>query len=232
MKVAQTINDALIDAAVINPTEEPQPADGEYALREYNRILEGMMNEQLLLSYSKRTTYDKDSWSKDTVTIGAGEEIDAPAPATIETLTFLENETTYQLRAFSYDDYNMISYHNTVAIPSRYAHRSLSKDKIEIAFNCVPQYGLKLILQGTYGYSPVTPNDDIEYPAGIEELIKLRIAINISPSYNINLQQSIYAREMLLTQNIKAAAHKPRTLKIDPTLRNRRGSDKYNLARM
>ena len=233
MKVNQIINDSLISLGVIDPTENPAKNDTEFGLRVLNRIFDTMNAQNLTIPYSKYVEYDNVEWHSTAIEIGIGKTIDAQQPQSIEEALFRKDDTDYPLRSMTQTEYNRISVKNVVDIPTKYYYQRTDRDTTVIYFNTIPPYGYKLICKIKDKYpKDLKVTDDIFFGDGIETYIVSRLAIELSPSYHIEPPAALVLLYANAENAIKARNYQAKTLKIDNTLKNRRCTSRYNLARM
>ncbi len=235
MKINQTINDALIHLGVIDATEEPAPEDSQFALRLLNRILDGYNTMNLTIPYSKYITYPNDSWTSSSIEIGNGKEVDADAPQDITQVLFRDDtidSIDYICTPMTQTEYAAITYKGVIAIPTKYYTQQTESGVTTIYLNCIPQAGLKLVTYAKEKYrTDFKPTDDVDWGTGVEKMLVLRLAVELSSSYHIQPDQVLMFAAGEAENTVKAYNYQPQALKSSRTLTRRKYS-RYNPARI
>lgn len=274
MLISTTITDALIELAVINPSEEATPQDHAFGLRTLNRIVDTYNAQNLTVTYLEDIAYgppgynpnapdcvitssdgsiltldgcdigiidaSTGTWSN-TVTIGLGMNIDEEAPISIEAAFFRLNDIDHKMMPMSMNQWADIQYKNITAIPSRYYIQKMEGNKIKIYFDVIPQKGLILHLIAKRPYTgknsvgrDYSPTDDIDWTYGFEKMLMSRLAIEMAPSYEINVSPVLLGKAQEAEGIVKAYNYTPLTLKADRYLQRggaRSRSSRTNRAR-
>ncbi len=257
MKIVETINDALYELGVVDVTEEPTPEDSAYALRTLNRIMDGYNTQNLTIPYLKKIIYERQSWTMADIKITQGatglksphielpiaevepEAVDiiiAVPPHNIQALYFRDSTTEpvdYPLTPMTSREYAQLAYKGYTGIPTKYFIVNDSPDATYISFNAVPQQGLRLVIHGKEAYrTDFKPMDDVQWGTGVERMLMLRLAVELSPSYHIEVSAVTGGKAMEAENIVKASNYQPSTIKSDIGLLKSRGRGRYNPARI
>jgi len=238
MLIVNTINDALVELGVLNPTDEASPQDHEYGLRTLNRIVDLYNTQNLLITYiqdiaieAPYTTNECESadpedftvrqW-KSSITIGHCQDINREAPVDIQGLFWRQDETDFISKPMSMNEYAQIPTKETSSIPKFHYIQKIDNNNIRIYFDTVPLEGLELHLQAKQPYTgknsvgnEYIPTDDINWTFGFEKMLMKRLAIELAPSYEVQPSQILVASAAEAENYVKAFNYQPRTLKAD-----------------
>ncbi len=177
--------------------------------------------------YQSDTT-DQDKVNRDTIT--------AQPPTDIQQVFFRDNTiepVDYMCTQMTSREYAQIAYKGYKAIPTKYFIKQNSPDSVVISFNAVPQDGLRLMIFAKQPYrTDMTVMDDIQWGAGVEKMLMLRLAVEVAGSYHIEVTQLLASRAMEAEDKVKTYNFQPRTIKSDIGLMKNRGRGRYNPARI
>ena len=239
MLIVDTINDALIELGVLNPNDEATPQDHEYGLRTLNRIIDQYNAQGIMVTYLQDMAFtaphilnecnytpaeyqaSPTKWNS-SITIGNCKDINTTAPIDIRELFWRLDNTDYNSKEMTANDYASISYKNVEGIPRRHYIRKLEDNSIEINFDYIPITDLELHLMALKPYTGVNdngnnfaPTDDINWSFGFEKMLMTRLALELAPSYETNPSQILIskaaeAEDILKRKNIELSTLKRR----------------------
>ena len=193
MLISQTINDALVELAVINPIEEASPQDHKYGLRTLNRIIDSYNIQNLTIphiqditftnEYDAQVMFGEDQvlhggafvihavpaeehilFDKPYVDIGKGEEWDTTAPIDIQGLYWRQGNTDYPSTEMTVNQWQSIAVKDTESIPSYHYIQKMDENKVRIYFDRVPIFGLDLHILAKMPYTGVNGEGDNYVP--------------------------------------------------------------------
>lgn len=256
MLISKTIDSALRKISVLSGSDEASPADHILGLDTLNRIIDSYNTQNLLITHiedielqapftaNECESADPEDFTerlwKSSVTIGHCQEINMEAPVDIQGLFWRQNGTDYQSTEMSMNEWAGIDYKETTSIPYRHYIQRIDNNNIKIYFDVIPQEGLLLHLQAKMPYTgknstgnDYCPTDDINWNFGFEKMLMYRLAIELSPDFEVPLSPIITALAQDAESNVKTHNYQPRTLKSDSTLSKgrRRSGSRRNRAR-
>lgn len=240
MLISRTINDALIEIGVINPTDEATPQDHEYGLRTLNRIIDSYNTQSLLITYLEdialqapytvnecEVTPDQlttKQWNN-TVTIGHCQEINMEAPAEISEVFWRQGSTDYASSVMTYNQWAEITTKGNTGIPRRHYIQKMNSNNVKLYFDYIPQEGLELHIMAKRPYTgknsngnEYLPTDDIAWSFGFEKMLMKRLAIELAPSYEITPSAVLISTAQEAENNVRRYNSEPITLSSDVSL--------------
>jgi hypothetical protein len=228
MLISKTIDAAMRKIGVLTAQDEASPADHQLGLETLNRIIDSYNTQNLTITYLEDIPYLVDysvrPWSN-SVTIGIGLEIDEVAPVQIEDLYFSQGGTTYKAIPMAYNQYADILTKSNIGIPRRYYVQRMNDNAIKIYFDFIPEDGLTLHLMAKRPYTGVNgegneylPTDDIKWNFGFEKMLMYRLAVELSPDFEVQLSQTIIGLATEAEKNVFEHNYQPTTLSSDVSL--------------
>lgn len=240
MLIVDTINDALVEIGVINPTDEATPQDHKYGLKTLNRIIDSYNTQNLLVTYLEDIALQApytlnecevtpeeliDRQWYNTVTIGHCQQINMEAPMDILELFWRQDTTDYNSTEMSYNQWADITTKGNSGIPRRHYIQKMDNNNIKIYFDRTPQEGLELHLMAKRPYTgknsvgnEYIPTDDIQWNFGFEKMLMKRLAVELAPSYEIVPSQVLIASAIEAESYVKRHNSQPMTLDSDVSL--------------
>ena len=146
----------------------------------------------------------------------------------IEDLYFSQSGTTYKAIPMAYNQYADILTKGNVGIPRRYYMQRMNDNNIKIYFDLIPEDGLTLHLMAKRPYTGVNgegneylPTDDIKWNFGFEKMLMYRLAVELSPDFEVPLSQTIIGLATEAEKNVFEHNYQPTTLSSDVSLSGR-----------
>lgn len=227
MLISKTIDAALRKIGVLTAQDEASPADHQLGLETLNRIIDSYNTQGLTITYLEDIPYTVNSWGS-SITIGIGLEIDEAAPVQIEDLYWTDGASTYKSITMSYNQYADTITKNDVGIPHRHYVQRMNDNSIKIYFDYIPQDGLVLHLMAKRPYTGVNgegneylPTDDIKWNFGFEKMLMYRLAVELSPDFEVPLSQVVVGLAQEAEKNVFEHNYQPITLDSDIMTRRR-----------
>ncbi len=220
MLILDTIRDALVTIGVANPIDEVIPQDSQFALKTLNRIISGYNADNLMVTYLEDISYIEpvDGWAS-SVTIGDSETIDEVAPVDIQGLFWSYEGMDFPSRKMTQNEWSRIALKNESAIPTRHYVQKMEENKVKIYFNSLPLLGSSLHLMAKRPYTGTDsngvdylPTDDITWTSGFEKALMYRLAVELCPSYSLDVPPLILSLADEAESTIKNKNYQPDTL--------------------
>lgn len=258
MLISKTIDSALRKLAVLTAQDEASPADHELGLDTLNRIIDSYNNDNLLITYiedikiqAPYTTNECESadpedftvrkWNN-TLTIGACQDVNIPAPIDIESLFWRQGgETDFKSIPMTLNQWSDIVTKGNETIPRRHYIQKTDNNNIKIYFDYIPQEGLELHLLAKMPYTgknsvgnEFLPTDDINWNYGFEKMLMYRLAIELAPDFEVIPSQVVIALAQEAEDGVVRKNYQPLTLDSDISLRGNvlfSGSGQYSRGR-
>jgi len=254
MLISKTIDDALVEIGVNDPSDEATPQDHEFGLRSLNRIVDLFNTQNLLITYSEDmeflapyTTNECESADPDdftvrlwnsSVTIGHCQDINQAAPMDIQGLFWRQDGTDYQSKPMTLDEWASISFKEVEGIPTRHYIQRIDNNNVKIFFDMIPQSILKLHIQAKMPYTgknsvgnEFIPTDDINWGYGFEKMLMKRLAVELAPSYGVEASAIVISSAIEAENYVKSYNYQPRTLSKTSTFGRNRFVSRNNRAR-
>lgn len=227
MKISTLINDALSAIGVISGTDEPSPQDHSLALRSLNRIVSLYNTQNLITTFMQDIQFNEPStgWTSP-IRIGAGLQFPAVAPTFIQSGFFRQGETDYLITKMTVDQWSQIPFKTAKGIPTKFYEQKISENRTKIYFDQLPMDGLELHfickLPMNAGVEFVA-TDDITFGYGVEQMLVKKLAIDLSPNFEVTtaVLQVLAAQLLDAESNVKAFNYEPSTLRTSKTLSRR-----------
>lgn len=242
MLISKTINAAMRKIGVLTAQDEAAPADHQLGLETLNRIIDSYNTQNLLITYIEDIALEAPytvsecevtpeelatvsrAW-KSSVTIGHCEDINMAAPAQIEYLFWRLGTTDYKSEEMAYNQWADVVNKNDVTIPRRHYIQRMDNNSIKIYFDYIPQEGLELHILAKRPYTGVNsvgneylPTDDINWNFGFEKMLMYRLAVELSPDFEVIPSQLVVSLATEAENNVKAHNFQPVTLDTDVSL--------------
>lgn len=235
MVISSLVNDALIEAGILTPTDEANADDHAFAVRTLNRILDFYDTQELIVGYREETIITSDEiGGSGHIVFGSGQVINHAAPAEIVSMFWRQDNTDYPMAEMTRQQYDAIPVKGSAGIPRYYAYQYKPPDMAELFFNYRPVTGMNLHVVGRmpmHTGSGVQPTDDVTFARGVEKALVSRLALELCPSYEITPNQMLVAKAGEAEDWLKTYNNKPLTMSSDPVLSKRKKRTNYNPAR-
>jgi len=224
MLISKTIDASLRKLGVLTAQDEAAPADHQLGLETLNRIIDSYNTQGLTITYLEDIEYNLSTW-KNPITIGYSLDIDEQAPTLIQDLYWSQSGTTYRSKEMTFNQWADIAVKNNIAIPRRHHVQKMNDNAVKIYFDYIPQDGLTLHLMARRPYTGVNgngneflPTDDINWNFGFEKMLMYRLAVELSPDFEVPLSQALVGLATEAEKNVFEYNYQPATLDSDVSL--------------
>jgi len=238
MLIKTLIDEALKEIGVLAADEEAQAAEHEDGLRVFNRLIDSLNSQNLMVTHVQEKIYQPPlvvnacqsdgtntvrAW-KQKVSIGQCLDYNEIAPLEIFTAFIRNGATDYPLEVATLTEVSQVANKSTIARPVKLFTQSVNKS-MDIFFTSIPEGNdvLHAFAKMPFiGSSPIedhyTIESDISWDYGYENLLILNLAVFLSPRYKVPLDTVLAILAQKAIDDIKSSNYTPLTLSMEDSL--------------
>lgn len=221
--VRDLITDALMELAVIDPTEALDADKAAYGLRVLNRMIQKWNTDQLMVYTLNRQNPVNFVASQQAYTVGTGGNINIPRPAKINMISrLLSTGVETALHLYTDEEWRDVAVKSTAAAYPTGVWIANNVPLNTLYFWPIPTDATASIVLYTWGLTTdfANINATVTFPPGYEEAIVTNLAIALSNAFGTQPSPSLVMRARDAKKQIESLNVDPIYLSTDFPSRN------------